>query len=492
MPGLPEDDPPPPPAVAAETGGAPVPLRLGGETFRALRHPNFRLLVAGTLLSQTGDFLQIMVQGWLVLTLTGSPLSLGVVGFCQAVPRLAFGVVSGMLADRLDRKRLLQVTQAGMMALAVIFATLVGTHRITYRQILVLALLWGSLNSIAQTARQSLIPGLVPRENLLNAIALHSSVFNLTRAMGPALGGALVGWLGVAGCLWINAASFVPLLWALQAMDIPPRPAPETPQAAGIADAVRFIRGERGVLVAIALTYAIAFFALPYSRLLPAFARDVFHSGPLGFGLLASASGMGAVASTLALATWGRAETAARLLAPGTLALALTLLAFAAAPGLKSGFLLLVLFGALQLGLRNLANLLIQFRTPDALRGRVTGLFLMDIGVWSLGTLAIGALSEAVGVRWGVGIGAVLCGVAGLVALGGRRGWSRPDPRQGCTPSSSDRNSSSICSGSRWRSAYRRKTFSWMKTSTRSESICPRSARARSMLSAPASVVRSR
>ncbi len=422
MPGLPEDDPSSPPAIAAETGSAPVPLRLGRETFRALRYPNFRLLVAGTLLSQTGDFLQIMAQGWLVLTLTGSPLSLGVVGFCQAVPRLALGVASGMLADRLDRKGLLQVTQAGMMALAVIFAILVGTHRITYGQILVIALLWGSLNTIAQTARQSLIPALVPRDNLLNAIALHSSVFNLTRAIGPALGGALVGWLGVAGCLWINAVSFAPLLWALQAMDVPPRPAPEHAETAGFADAVAFIRRERGVLVAIVLTYAIAFFALPYSRLLPAFARDVFHSGPLGYGLLAAASGLGAVVSTLALATWGRAEGAARLLAPGTVALAVSLLAFATAPGLKSGILLLVLFGALQLGLRNIANLLIQIRTPDALRGRVTGLFLMDIGLWSLGTLAVGALSEAVGVRWGVGIGAVLCGVAGAAA------WVRLSP----------------------------------------------------------------
>ncbi len=423
MPGLPEDEPAAPPALDTETGGAPIPSRLGRETFRALRYPNFRLLVTGTLLSQTGDFLQIMAQGWLVLTLTGSPLSLGVVGFCQAVPRLAFGVLSGMLADRLDRKRLLLVSQASMMALSVIFAILVATHRITYGQILLLALLWGSLNAIAQTARQSLIPGLVPKDNLLNAIALHSSVFNLTRAMGPALGGALVGWLGVAGCLWINAASFVPLLWALEAMDIPPRPAPEHPETARLADALRFIRRERGVLVAMALTYAIAFFALPYSRLLPAFARDVFHSGPMGYGLLAGASGVGAVASTLALARWGRAEAAARLLPAGTIALAVTLLAFAAAPGLKSGILLLALFGALQLGLRNIANLLIQIRTPDALRGQVTGIFLMDIGLWSLGTLAIGALSEVIGVRWGVGIGAVLCGVAGGVAL-----WIRLSP----------------------------------------------------------------
>jgi hypothetical protein len=174
--------------------------------------------------------------------------------------------------------------------------------------------------------------------------------------------------------------------------------------------------------VAIALTYAIAFFALPYSRLLPAFARDVFHGGPVAYGLLAAASGVGAVASTLALARWGRADSAARLLPAGTVALAVTLVAFAAAPGLKSGILFLGLFGALQLGLRNIANLLIQIRTPDALRGRVTGIFLMDIGVWSLGTLLIAALSEATGVRWGVGIGAVLCGVAGVAA------WVRLSP----------------------------------------------------------------
>jgi MFS family permease len=391
--------------------------QLGREAFRALRYRNFRLLFTGTVLSQTGDFLQIMAQGWLVLVLTGSPLSLGVIGFCQAVPRLALGVLAGMLADRFERRRLLFLSQAGMMAQSIVYAFLVATHRITYPQIIVLTLVWGSLNAINQTARSSLIPALVPREEMLNAIAIHSSAFNLTRTLGPALGGGLVGLLGVAGCLWINAASFVPLLWALAAMQFPPRTPAERSSRAGFGEALRFVRGERDVLVAITLTYIVAFFALPYSRLLPLFARDVFHSGPGAYGLLMAAAGVGAVASTLALAAFGRAERLARLLPLVTLLLGVSLVGFVCAPNLGVGIGVLVAFGALQLGLRTVAATLIQSSTPDALRGRVTGIFLMDIGVWSIGTVVIAALAEGVGVRWGVGIGAGLCVLAGAAAV---------------------------------------------------------------------------
>jgi MFS family permease len=398
----------------------PVPAppgRIRREAFRALRHRNFRLLLTGTILSQTGDFLQIMAQGWLVITLTGSPLSLGVVGFCQSVPRLALGVVAGMLADRFERRRLLFLSQAGMMIQSLLFAVLVSTGRITYGQILGLTLVWGALNAINQTARASLIPALVPREEMLNAIAIHSSGFNLTRGLGPALGGALVGLLGVAGCLWINAASFIPMLWALRAMEFGPAPHVDRASAPSLTEAIGFIRRERDVLVAIGLTYAIAFFALPYSRLLPAFARDVFHSGPGGYGILMAAGGVGAVTSTLALATWGRAELFSRLLPVGTIFLGIALVAFVSSPGLWTGALFLLVFGALQLGLRTVAATIIQTRAPDDLRGRVTGIFLMDIGVWSLGTLAIAALAEILGVRAGVGIGAALCVGSGVLAL---------------------------------------------------------------------------
>jgi MFS family permease len=306
----------PPPAVPGEAVGPSTPRPPRGATFRTLRIRNFRLLFSGTIVSQTGDFLQLTAQGWLVLVITGSPLSLGVVGFAQAAPRLALAPVVGKLADRFDRRNLLLLAQAGFLLQTLVFALLVTTRAITFRQIVALTVVWGALNAVNHTARQSLIPNIVPRKDLMSAIAVHSAAFNLTRALGPALGGTLVAWLGVAGCLWINAVTFLPLFWMLIAMDIPRLERRRGDGDERFRQAIRFVWNEPDVRQAVGLAFAVAFFALGYSRLTPAFARDIFGRGPETFGLLLAAPGIGALMSTLSLARFGSTEGVPRVL-PG-------------------------------------------------------------------------------------------------------------------------------------------------------------------------------
>ena len=395
-------------------GSPPDPRR---DTFRTLRIRNFRLLFTGTVISQTGDFLQLMAQGWLVLILTGSPLSLGIVGFAQAAPRLLLAPLFGALADRFDRRSLLLFAQGGFLLQTLVFALLVTTDRITFPQVVILTVIWGMLNGINHTARQALIPNIVEKDDIMSAIALHSTAFNFTRAIGPAIGGALVAWLGVAGCLWINAATFPVMLWMLLSMRVPQMVRGSKETRPRFADALRFLGRERDVRMAVGLTFVTAFFVLSYSRLMPVFARDVFGGGPETFGFLMAAHGVGAVASTLALATLGRTRHVTRILPLVTIFLALTIAGFALAPHLLIALVCLVLFGALQLTQRTMASALLQTRTPDALRGRVTGLFQMDVGLWSLGSLAIGALAQGIGVQNAVLIGAGVCCVFTLPAV---------------------------------------------------------------------------
>ena len=182
------------------------------QTLRSLRHRNFRLLVIGALLSNAGDFMQNVAQSWLVWHLSRSALLLGVVGFFDSIPRLLLGALGGAITDRFDRRRLLILTQTLGMIQAVVYWLAVYFDWIVYWHILVLAGLLGMVNTLNQTARQSLVNSLVPREDLSNAIALHASVFNLSRILGPSVGGLVIALVGIAGCFFLNAVSFLALI----------------------------------------------------------------------------------------------------------------------------------------------------------------------------------------------------------------------------------------------------------------------------------------
>ena len=270
-------------------------------TLRSLRHRNFRLLLEGALISSSGDFMQNVAQSWLVWHVSRSPVAIGVVAFFDTLPRLLVGALGGAIADRFDRRRVLMITQTAAMVQAIIYWLAVQFDVIQLWHIAVLAFFLGIVNTINQTARQSLVNSLVPKDELLNAIGLQSSVFNFSKILGPAAGGLIIAYVGIAGCFLVNAISFVFLLFNLHLMELPPweKRADEKSIWGDVKEGFCYLLGNRRLLYIVGLSYVIATFCAPYNRFVPIFATNVLHVGASGFGLLMSAPGVGATVAAL-------------------------------------------------------------------------------------------------------------------------------------------------------------------------------------------------
>ena len=236
----------------------------------------------GALISSSGDFMQNIAQSWLVWELTRSPVALGVIAFFDTLPRLLVGAVGGAIADRFDRRRVLQVTQALAMMQAIIYWLAVEFEFIEFWHIAGLAFFLGVVNTINQTARQSLVNSLVPKEELLNAIGLQSSVFNFSKILGPSVGGVIISFIGVAGCFLINALSFVALLFNLYLLDLPPWEKRKDKQSLleDIGEGFRYVRDNRRILYIVGISYVVALFGAPYNRFVPVFATNILQVGP--------------------------------------------------------------------------------------------------------------------------------------------------------------------------------------------------------------------
>jgi MFS family permease len=341
-------------------------------TLSSLRHRDFRLLFVGTSLSHVGDFIQVMAQGWLVWTMTSSPFLLGVVGFYQAMPRLLLGAIGGAIVDRMEPRRLLVSTQILAMLQAFVFWALVYFKSIQFWHIITLVLFLGTVNSVNQTARYSLINNLVPRDDLMNAIALNSSVSNLAKILGPSLGGVLISIIGVAGCLFVNAVSFLAIIGTLVIMKFPSlssKTGEEAPFWEEVLEGYRFLRGQRRLSSIILLSYGVALLGAPYSRFLPVFATDVLHAGPSTFGLLLAAPGIGAVVAGLGIASLVKLRRRQHFVAMSVYAFSLSLIVFSFCRSLPLSMLLLILVGASNIAIRAVANSIIQLETPPHLLG---------------------------------------------------------------------------------------------------------------------------
>jgi MFS family permease len=389
-------------------------------TLSSLKHRDFRLLFFGTSLSHVGDFIQAMAQSWLVWTMTSSPFLLGVVGFCQALPRLLLGAVGGAIVDRIERRRLLVSTQILAMLQAFVFWALVYFDRIQFWHVMILVLFLGTVNTVNQTARHSLINNLVPRDDLMNAIALNSSIANLAKIAGPSLGGVLISIIGVAGCLFVNAVSFLTIIVTLLVMVFPSvklKSNDEAPFWAEVREGYRFLRGQRRLFSVILLTYGVALVGTPYSRFLPVFATDVLHAGPSTFGLLLAAPGIGAVVAGLGIASFSRLRRRVHFVAMSVYAFSLFLILFSFCRSLPLSMLFLILVGASNIAFRAVANSIVQMETPPQLLGRMLSLFFMDKGMWSFGTLFIGSVAHVVGTPNAIAISGCGCAVAASVLL---------------------------------------------------------------------------
>jgi MFS family permease len=277
------------------------------QVVRALRNPNFRLFWSGNFLSNIGTWMQNVAQGWLVLVLSGnSAFWLGVVGFVGSIPFLFFTLFGGVIADRVDKRRLLLVTQTVMMLLAFLLATLAWLKVITVWEVAAIAFCNGVAMAMNAPSYQALVPRLVKREDLTNAIALNSAQFNMSRILGPTLGGYAMVLLGVAGNFFLNGLSFLAVLWALTRIEYPEeKPARHESMLSSLRGGFAYLNSEPQMRVLIWMTAAVSLLGLPFLTFIPYFAKIQLHAGESGLGWLLAASGSGAVLGAMTVAVLG-------------------------------------------------------------------------------------------------------------------------------------------------------------------------------------------
>ncbi len=386
------------------------------KTFRALRHRDFRLLWIGLAVSAVGTWMQIVAQSLLVLKIThGSAFALGTVSLAQALAFFLFALVGGSVADRLDKRRLLLFTQTGSATLAILlgFLTLFGVIQLW--MILVLAFLNGTLLSFDQPARGALVPVLVPQESLGNAISLQAMTFNGAATLGPALAGFGVATLGYAGNFFLNGASFLGVLIALDVMRVPKGPTHQLSTLQAIRDALGTVRRD-AVLPWVLSGYAAMLFLGPSSALiLPVYAVKILHIGPERLGLLFSAAGVGTILGALFLASLDSNPRRGRIFLTGIFIWVVALTGFAITARFWIAMAALLIFGVGQTLAGTTTITLLQTRAPQQMRGRLMSLnTLLIMGVRPLGDFPAGALIAGIGAPGTVLLSASLVGIYGL------------------------------------------------------------------------------
>lgn len=386
---------------------------------RALSHPNYQLYFVGQLVSLTGTWMQSTAQQWLVYRLTDSPLALGTVTFLAALPSMLFSLFAGVLIDRVDKRRLLTVTQTGMMVLALTLAFLTATGWVQYWHVLVLALLLGLINMVDMPTRQAFTVDMVGKEDLMNAIALNSSMFNLARLAGPAVAGVLVARVGEAMAFTLNGLSFLAVLAGLLRMQLPPFQ-PRTGKLHPMEDfkeGLTYITHNRTLLVLVGLAAVPSIFGFPYTTLIPVMAGEVLGLKADGFGALVSAIGLGALLGAVSLAWLGSHRHKGQLLMTATFVFAGAVAAFALSRTLTFSMAALAFAGWGMVSHLATTNTLVQLLVPDALRGRVMSAYLWTVvGLAPLGSLILGSLAEAWDAPRAILLGAAVCAVSAGVA----------------------------------------------------------------------------
>jgi MFS family permease len=376
-------------------------------TFRALRHRDYRLWWFGQMVSLVGTWVQLVAQNWLVYRLTGSPAMLGMVNFVGLVPSLPMGLWAGWLADRFDKRRLVLIAQVTLFVQASVLAVLTLTGLVQVWHVMVLAFFSGLAQALDTPARQSFVVELVGKEDLTNAIALNSTIFNVARSAGPAVAGLLVIAVGEGFAFGINAISFLPVIGALMIMRTRSvRHATKEAPHRQIAEGFRYIGNDKMVWVIISIVGVSAFFVMPYSVLLPVFAQEVFGGGADIYGFLMTCVGAGALVGALTVASLGPASRRGPLLNAATIVFASLVLSFAFIRTLWLAAAALTATGFFFVVQNSLANTLIQLSVPDRLRGRVMSIyFLVFMGAMRLGALQAGYVARYTSVKAALIIG---------------------------------------------------------------------------------------
>lgn len=413
---------PAPPDLPEQAPGD-IPWTGWRRTFNSLKYREYRLLWTGQLFSTAGDWMDQIALNWLVFTLTGSAVWLAILNLTRLAPMLIFGLVAGITADRYDRRKVMLVTNVASMLLAVALAIVVTTGVVEVWMVLLIGAGRGIFNSFNLPSRQSLIADIVPRYSLTNALALNSMVLNTTRLVGPALGGVMIATVGIAAAFWLNAASFLAVIAMLLLMRIPLRTnfVKDSPLES-MKEGLRFVAQHRAIASLLILALIPVTLALPYQAMLPVFAEQVLDIGAVGFGLLTSASGLGALMGGLGVATWGDARGRGRVMAIGIMVMGIALIGFAFSVTPWLSFILVMFIGVGQTSYMTSNNAMLQSLTPQPMRGRVASLSFLNRGLMPLGAVVAGVGVETIGPAAAIATMGVLVIVLTLGVL-----WRAPE-----------------------------------------------------------------
>jgi MFS family permease len=403
--------------------------------FRALRHRNFQLFFAGQFVSLVGTWMQSVAQSWLVYRLTGSVILLGLIGFASQIPVFLIAPFGGAIADQRNRKRVLVFTQTAMMILAFALAALTLTNFIKEWHLFVLAVLLGIANAFDIPTRQAFVVDMVGKNDLLNAIALNSSMFNGARIIGPAVAGILVAAVGEGWCFFLNAVSYIAVLAGLLLMDVEVHTRPSRGSTlSNIAEGFSFVARTMPVRSLLLLLGLVSLMAMPYATLMPIFADKILGGGSSTLGFLMTASGAGALCAALTLATRKTIRGLGSWVALASACLGAFLILFAYASSYTQSFwlaaILLVPVGFCMMIEMSASNTLIQSLVPDELRGRVMAVYsMMFMGMAPLGALMAGTLANYLGAPNTVAFGGAAC-IIGAALFGLRLPRLREEGRR--------------------------------------------------------------
>lgn len=388
-----------------------------GDRFSALYVRDFRIFLTGQIISYSGTWMQSIAQGWLVYSLTKSPLYLGLVAAASNIPFLLFALVGGVFADRFAKRNLLIVTQALSILPALVLAASIDLKIITAREIAVAAFFLGMVNAFDIPARQSFLADMVHKGHLMNAVALNSAAFNAARIIGPIMAGITIAAAGIAACFYINAASFLAVIIALLMItgrkdaEIRINHGTDIPAfARDLFEGLRFVKKEKDIFRTIFLVAILSLFGVPFVTFLPVFAEDILRVGPQGLGFLAGSSGAGALCAALIIAFRGDIKRKGSYMLASGMVFGVSLIAFSLSWNFHLSAVALLFAGWGIVSFFATCNSFIQLSTPDRLRGRVMSVYtLVFFGMAPLGNSVIGAVADKAGAPASVAIGASVC-----------------------------------------------------------------------------------
>lgn len=417
--------------LSSTNSAEPAPASRMTHGLRALRHRNFQLFFGGQLISLVGTWMQNVAQSWLVYRLTGSSFLLGAVGFAGQIPVFLMAPIGGIVADRKNRQKVVIATQTASMLLALILAGLTLTRLVQVWHVIVLAALLGLVNAFDIPARQAFIVDMVGKEDLINAIALNSSMFNGARVVGPAVAGILVASIGEGWCFFLNGISYVAVIIGLLLMRVAWQPGrPSSSPVEDIVEGFQYVRGTQPIRVLLLLLGLVSLVGMPYAVLMPIFADRILHHGASGLGILMGATGVGALIGALTLAFKHGLKGLSSWVMLSSAGFGASLILF----GISRHFWLSVAFllpaGFSMMVQMASSNTLIQSMVPDRLRGRVMSVYsMMFMGMAPIGALGAGVVASHLGAALAVSIGGLAC-ILGSAAFGARLPIMRVEARR--------------------------------------------------------------